>query len=284
MKPFTYLAPSELTDAVDAVSRHEESRIIAGGQSLLLEMKRRERSPRCLVSVNGIEELRGLSGRSDGLTIGAATTYARLEHSHLDGWHAELSRVAGNLADRPVRTMGTIGGALCQADPRFDMPTLAVGLDATLELISPAGIRRVAAVDFFDQDGETAGTDEILARVTLPALAHFTGAAFEKFRFRVFDAALASAMVAVRLDNTRRIEELRVAVGAVHPAPVLAGVAEDLVGRDTAAIAPDEVGHEVADEVIRPADRTNDLLRYQHELIAPLVRDALRRAIATPGS
>ncbi|MGH3263793.1 MAG: FAD binding domain-containing protein, partial [Trebonia sp.] len=131
MKPFEFLTPSTLDEALaalhDAPSR---TRLIAGGQSLLLEMKERAATPARLVSLGGLGQLRGWRYAEFGeLIVGAAITYAALSRARLDGWHGLIPRVAGDLADRPVRTMGTIGGALCQANPRFDMPVLTVGLD-----------------------------------------------------------------------------------------------------------------------------------------------------------
>lgn len=288
MKTFEYLTAADVDEAVDLLAdRGDTARVIAGGQSLLLAMKQREATPRALVSVGRIPALSGWSTEADGrLSIGAATSYARLERAHLPGWQAEIAAVAGDLADRPVRTMGTIGGALCQADPRFDLPTVAVGVDAELQLLSVEGRRRVPATAFFDPGGGArCGATELLTTVDVPGVERFTGAAFQKFRVRTFDAALASVLCAARVDDAGRLEEVRVVVGAVAPVPhVVEGVAADLAGSEVASLDAVEAGRAVAQEAVPLGPSASDLRRYQRELVAVLARDAIRRATETSRS
>ena len=94
------------------------------------------------VSLASLGELRGTRLAADGgLEIGSATTYASLAKGVFPGWQKELAAVAGNLADRSVRNMGTIGGGVCQADPRYDMPVLLSAADACFTLVSTRGKR-----------------------------------------------------------------------------------------------------------------------------------------------
>jgi aerobic carbon-monoxide dehydrogenase medium subunit len=281
VKPFAYLAPTDLGEAVAALNEHAgQASVIAGGQSLLLAMKQRQVNPRALVSVGGIPELSGVTAGavSEPVTIGAATTYATLERASFDGWHAEIAAVAGDLADRPVRTMGTIGGSLCQGEPRFDFPAVVVGVDAQLELVGATGARHVTAEDFLSSGRQRDG--EILARIHLPPLDRFTGVAFHKFRYRRFDQALASVTCAAQVDEGGVIRELRISVGAVHPQPTLArAVAEQLVGTPADDVVATEAGRAVAVEVRPLESAATDLERYQHELVAVLTRKSLDRAL-----
>lgn len=262
MKPFTFHSPRALGEAVDLLERHGPgAQVIAGGQTLLLAMKERLARPSALVSLAEVADLRGWRHTDSGaLEIGAATTYAALAAAQLPGWHAEIAAVAGDLADRPVRTMGTIGGALCAADPRFDMVTMVVALDAELDVVGPGGVRTIEAAQFFAPGGGTVlAPGEILTTVRLPALPAFTGVAFEKFRHRVFEAAVVSAVCAQRPDGTRRIT-----VGAVHPSPVVLLAADDGAG--------------AAVEVLPAELATTHARRYQRELVSVLVTRAIARA------
>ncbi|MDQ1667537.1 MAG: aerobic carbon-monoxide dehydrogenase medium subunit [Actinomycetota bacterium] len=283
MKAFTFHAPQALADAVTLLGQHgAEARPIAGGQSLLLAMKERAATPSVLVSLSGVADLRGWHQDGDGLHIGSGTTYAALAGSTFPTWQQEIATVAGNLADRPVRTMGTIGGALCQAEPRFDMPALALGLDATMALVSASGVRTLPASEFFRPEGGTVlQAGEILSRVSFPPAARFSGVAFEKFRVRVFDAALVSAVCAVRVGVPA---EARLVVGGVRPTPVeVPGVAAELAA-DLDGADPAELGRRCADEVLPAAEATTSLARYQRELVAVVARDAVIRALATARS
>jgi carbon-monoxide dehydrogenase medium subunit len=280
MKPFTYLTPDNLADAVEMLGRDAaHSKIIAGGQSLLLELKSRAARPSCLVSLAHVSELHGWR-YGDGLEIGSATTYASLASATLPGWHAEISAVTGNLADRPVRNMGTFGGSACQADPRFDVPNLMIGCDAKVTLVSGAGERTVPAEDFFSPEGGTRlRAGEILKTVSFPALSRFSSVAFEKFRHRLFDAAIVSVCCALAADKSGIISEARISVGAIKKAPQLAEVtAASLVGTNISTIPVDQLGDAVAAEIMPEAIITSRHLRYQNELIKTLVRRAVARA------
>jgi aerobic carbon-monoxide dehydrogenase medium subunit len=285
VKPFTYLTPTDTAEAVALLDRHAPTaRVIAGGQSLLLAMKDRSQRPGVLVSVAGLADLNGVSLADNGeLVVGATTTYAQLMSVELSGWHREIGAVAGNLADRPVRTMGTLGGALCAAEPRFDMPALVLGVDATIDIVSATGARPVAAEDFFLVGGGTSlAPNELLSVVRFPAPDRWSAVAFEKFRQRTFDAALTSALCAVRIEDAE-LAEVRITIGATTPVPrVCHNSATPLVGAAPADVDADAVAHAVADEVLPEA--ADDLTRYRHELIVSLTRRALMRALTTYGS
>ncbi len=281
MKAFTYLEPDALDDAVALLDVHgERARLIAGGQSLLLAMKERLATPGFLVSLARLPALQGWHYTDSGeLEIGATTTYTTLATSEYNGWHSEIAAVAGDLADRPVRNRGTIGGAICQADPRFDMPTLLVGAGASVDTAAAGGGRTLQAGELFDPKGGTClGVGEILTTIRIPPVVEGSSLAFEKFRFRLFDAALVSAACALRVDaSSDTIAEARVVVGATSPAPRSLEASSELVGRaiDDADIAQFSV---TAMDEAMPAGGASLAQQYQRELVGVLVGRALRRA------
>ena len=272
MKPFAYLTPSTPAEAVGLLGQHgPQAQVIAGGQSLLLAMKTRTARPAVLVSLAGVADLSGARLAESGeLVVGATTTYAALTRTPFSGWHARIAAMAGNLADRPVRTMGTIGGALCAADPRYDMLPLISGAGARLEVLAPSGVRTLAPEEFFVSGGGTSlGPDEILAAIRFPSAATFSGFVFEKFRQRTFDAALASVLCAVRTEGGR-LTGIRIAVGAVCPVPVLASeVAAELNGSLAAEVDPAAAAAQIAANVLGD-DGGTPLVQYQRELVRAL--------------
>ena len=284
MKAFTYLTPHGAEEAVGLLRHHgPDARVIAGGQSLLLAMKERSARPPVLISLAGVSELSGIRTDGDELVVGATTTYAQLSRADLRGWHAEIAAIAGNLADRPVRTMGTIGGALCAADPRFDMLTLVTGVGARLEVLSFDGGRVVDPTEFLAGDGRLE-PGEILTAVRFPAVATFDAVVFEKFRLRTFDAALASVLGAVRTDGEGRLTELRLTVGAATPVPVVAAQT------CAAVLGTPAAGLDVADVVARVVEESfggrgdAPAVQYSRELVSALTRRALKRALTNPRS
>lgn len=281
MTPFTYQRPATLADAMTALAAGgPETKILAGGQSLLLALKERQARPSGLVAIKNLPELQGVSQLPDGaLRIGPATTYAALSRLALAGWHAELAAVAGNLADRSVRNIGTIGGGVCQADPRYDMPTFLAGAAASFTLTSVHGERVISADAFFNpQGGTTIAADEILTAITLPPLAQISALAFEKFCFRSFEAAIVNLAGRVKLDESGKIADIRFAAGGIAKAPVLAPqTAKMLNGQPIAVLDADDVATKISHEVLPPETATDRRRQYQAELVISLAKRVLQK-------
>jgi carbon-monoxide dehydrogenase medium subunit len=284
MTPFTFHRPTALQEAVRLLaSGGPSTRLMAGGQSLLLALKERTLRPAQVLSLAGIAELCGICTGDDGrLEIGATTTYAALARAPLAGWHAEIGAVAGNLADRSVRSLGTVGGGICQAEPRYDMPALLSAAGARLHLVSASGSRTLEASEFFNPAGGTRlAADEILTRISVPAAGTLDALAFEKFRFRAVEAAIVSVACALKLGAGGRIAGARLVVGAVARAPLTATAsAAALEGRGIAEVDGARLGVQVAAEVAPPGAGPGTRQRYQSELVVSLTAKAFERARA----
>ena len=159
---------------------------------------------------------------SGELVVGATTTYAdALPDGALRAGTREIAAVAGNLADRPVRTMGTIGGALCAADPRFDMLALISRDRRQAGGPGRRGVRTLAPEDFFRPGGGTSlAPDEILAAIRFPPAAAFTSVVVREIppahlRRRPGVRRCAPCGSA----TPRQLDAARIAVGAVSPVP-----------------------------------------------------------------
>jgi carbon-monoxide dehydrogenase medium subunit len=275
--PFAYLEPDRLQDALAMLRQYgAEAKVLAGGQALLLALKNRTVRPGRLLSLARIADLRGWKYDVQGcLQVGATTTYSMIETASLDGWHKEIASVAGNLADRAVRNMGT-------AEQRYDIPTLLVGVDAHLTAACASGERVLPASEFFDRNGGTRlSSGEILTRITFAPSPAYSSVAFEKFRFRVFDAAIVSVVCALTLDSDGRVASARLVVGAVERSPVLAlQAAQELIGLRPGWELPPEFAERTAQEVLPAASAATRYRRYQAELIKTLTVQAVRRALS----
>ncbi|MBI1743535.1 xanthine dehydrogenase family protein subunit M [Candidatus Acetothermia bacterium] len=116
MRNFEHITPPDLESAVDLLSERG-TKSIAGGTDLLPEMKSRLRSPRRLVNLKALEELRYLKHNArKGFQIGALTTLAEIESNELIREKIPILAQAASVAASPqLRNMGTIGGNLCQS-------------------------------------------------------------------------------------------------------------------------------------------------------------------------
>lgn len=169
--PFTYHRPQGLDEALGLLARHgDEAAVIAGGQSLVPLMRFRLAQPGHLVSIRDIPGLSELRAGPDGLTVGAAVTYSKVQQSRPAGQACPGLPMAIELIATPqVRSRGTLCGNFCQADPASELPAMALVMDAQFRLQSAAGTRIVTAADYFRGPYDTARRpDEILTHVQFP--------------------------------------------------------------------------------------------------------------------
>ena len=119
---FDYARATSVPDALALLARHGEgAKLIAGGQSLLPALNLRLSAPSILIDIAGLPELRGMSVTSTHLRIGAGCTHAALLADPTVAAHAPLiPRALAHVAHPAIRTRGTIGGSLANADPRRD--------------------------------------------------------------------------------------------------------------------------------------------------------------------
>ncbi len=161
MYAFELERPTTLADALKALGG-EEAQPLSGGQTLIPTLKQRLAMPSTLVSLTGIDELKGIKNEGGTLTIGGATCHADVAK---DGSYPALSDLAGHIGDPHVRNRGTIGGSLANNDPSACYPAAALASGATIVTNN----REIAADDYFTGLFETALDEgEIITAVKFP--------------------------------------------------------------------------------------------------------------------
>jgi len=118
-----YERATSVEHALSLLSR-PDTRVVAGGHSLIPMMKLRLAQPELLVDISKLPETRQVVDGADAVTIGACVTHAAIEDGAVpDPANGMLAAVAGGIAYRAVRNRGTIGGSLAHADPAADWPS-----------------------------------------------------------------------------------------------------------------------------------------------------------------
>ncbi|MBL3553947.1 FAD binding domain-containing protein [Rhodovulum sulfidophilum] len=220
MYAFEFDRPTTLDAAVAALGQ-EEAQALAGGQTLIPALKQRLASPARLVSLTGIEELKGVRTTADGvLCIGAATPHAVVA-AEAAAIYPALADLAGHIGDPAVRNRGTIGGSLANNDPSACYPAAVLASDATIRTHT----REIAAGDYFDGMFATALEEgEIITEIRFPVPRQ---AAYLKFVQPASRFALVGVFVA------RFADGVRVAVtGAAEEGVFRWGDAEEALSAD----------------------------------------------------
>ena len=169
------LTPSTIEQAVEMLTAHPGARPMSGGASLVAMKNARLVEPDHVINLAGISALRGFERQADGaLRIGGMVRHREIaDASILTRDQAMIRQAAGVIANRVVRNMGTLGGAVGNADPAADyLPVLACA-DARVELAGPDGLRHLAMHEYLMDWYETAlQPGEFVAAVILPPTGH----------------------------------------------------------------------------------------------------------------
>jgi aerobic carbon-monoxide dehydrogenase medium subunit len=278
--PFEYARASSIEDAIAMLERFgPEARLVAGGHSLLPMMKLRLATPEHLVDINDLAPELGYIREAGGAVhIGAMTRHREILESDLLAERFPIIRDAERLiADPPVRNRGTIGGALCQADPSEDLSAVCAALGGVAVIRGSGGEREVAMTDFAQGPYETAvGDAEILVEVRIGVREHH-GSAYEKVKRRTGDWATAAAGAALWLDGAD-IAAAGIALSAVNPTSVRSARAEEaLVGRPPSEEAFAAAAALAAEDSAPIGDQRGPA-EYKRHLAKELTHRALRRA------
>ncbi|MCB5280458.1 MULTISPECIES: xanthine dehydrogenase family protein subunit M [Micrococcaceae] len=279
--PFDYVRATSVDNALELLSRHgPESRVIAGGHSLLPMMKLRLSRPEWLIDINDLYELDFVLRDGDTLRIGALTRHSTLlESDEIAALFPIVRDAEAVIADPVVRNRGTIGGSLCQADPAEDLSTVCDVLGAEAVIRGPAGERVLAIADFHRGPYETAvGQDELLCELRFPIRPR-AGSAYEKVERRVGDWAVGAAGASVTLAADGTITDAAVGLTALGLDHTVAGATELLRGqqpREELFVAAGRIAAEACDPV---ADQRGPI-DYKRHLADELTRRVLRQACA----
>ena len=167
---FQYKRATSVEDALNALN--QDSKILAGGHSLIPALKLRINYTDALIDITKIASLKKISVDGNNLCIGAAATHADIASNSEVKTHAALfAQVAGQIGDVQVRNAGTIGGSIAHADPAADWPAALLAADATVVIQSKSGSRQIAAADFFTGIFSTALTaDELITEIRVPSM------------------------------------------------------------------------------------------------------------------
>lgn len=276
MREIGYHRAESVDHAVALAAEHgENAEFLAGGQSLVPMMKARLLpADRQVIDIGDVPGLGTIAAADGRLRIGALVTHAAIADDETVAERCPaMTNMVRQVGDVQVRTMGTIGGDLAQADPQADYPTLVTALDAAVTLRGKSGSRTVAAEDFFHGYFETAlAPDELLETIAIP-VGPDRGAGFSKFAERSGDFPIVNAAVGLALDGGV-VDEARVRVGGVRGRPVaVEAAADELLGAEPSAVDPEDVGDLAAAAVDPDPDDQIDPA-YKCDLAAATVAEA----------
>jgi carbon-monoxide dehydrogenase medium subunit len=218
----TYRKVESVTEAQRTLATAEgTASVIAGGQEVMLDLRHGSIDPGILVDISEIEALNEITRESGGVSIGACVTYRQLaSNSDIRESFPSLVTAVEEIAGPPVRNHGTLGGAICDADPVFDAPAVLLALDATVTVDGPDSTKTVPLAEFYTADGGTVlSTPELLTSISLPELPPQSTTTYRSMTPRAGDATVAGVAVSLTFD-TDTCTTARLALTNAGPTPV----------------------------------------------------------------
>lgn len=202
--PFDYVRPDRLADAVAALST-PDSKVLAGGQSLIPLLSMRLAAPSLLVDINGLPGLDAVTVTADGVRVGALARHTTvLESPDVARVQPLVPMALEHVAHATIRNRGTTVGSLAHADAAAEMPVVLSLLGGSLDVEGPAGRRTIAASELFTGPLESSvGPDEIAVSAFFPALPPGAGVAFDEIARRHGDYALVGVAALVEGERIR---------------------------------------------------------------------------------
>ncbi len=279
----TVRVAESLEEVCALLAADPSAHVLAGGTDFMVEVNYSGRRPASVIAVDRVPELRGWTRRNGTVEMGAAMTYAEMEHPLFAAYVPALAQAARTVGSPQIRNAGTLGGNIATASPAGDtLPPLAA-LDARITVCSVRGTREVGLDELIvGPKQNTLAPDEVIRSVSVPVI----DGPQEFLKVGTRNAMVISvATVALVLDRAQR--NVRIALGSVAPVPVRATEAEQwAVGAvdwdSREALGDEDLARfgELAAAAASPIDDHRSTADYRRHAVAVMARRALARVLS----
>jgi aerobic carbon-monoxide dehydrogenase medium subunit len=273
-----YEAPESAERAVALLEGAKgETRVLAGGTDLLVQMRADVVDPDLIVDIKKIAETRTIAEEKGGWRVGAAVTGAELkEHPRLKQVWPGVIEAANLIGSTQVQGRATLGGNLCNGSPAADSVPALIAAGAVATLVGPKGRRDLPVEDVMLGPRKLALTKgEFVASFLLPPRPPRSSDAYLRFIPRTeMDIAVVGAGVSVTVDAAGTITAARVSLGAVAPRVLLvAEAAAAIVGSRLDRPAQDRL-EAAARAACSPIDDKRGTVEFRIQVAGVLTRRA----------
>jgi len=278
-----------VADAVALRVAHPEAQIIAGGSDVLVQMREGRRAGRELISIYGIDALRGVSmDAEENLRIGSLTSFSHITRDPLVRKYCNvLGEAVDQVGSPQIRNIGTIGGNTCNGVTSADSASTLHAWEAVVELTGTNGVRRVPIGDFYIRAGQVdVRPDEIQTAILIPKASYENCFGhYIKYGLRnAMEIATLGCSVNVRISADKKsIERCRIAYGVAGPVPMRCPGAEAVAtGAALTAELPARFARAVVDD-INPRDSWRASKAFRQHIAVEMAKRALTRAVELAG-
>jgi len=275
---FELLMPKTLPEALEMMDKNSKVMPLAGGTSLLVDLRGRLSHPHTLINIGALDELRGIRIEEGYVVVGSAVTMADLKRDVLIAKHGQVLQQATTVFANPlVRNRATIGGNLAYGSPAADAAPPLLILDAEIELMSKDAQRAVPLKEFITGVRKTVRhPGELVTAIRWPIPPAGTVSVFRKLGLRKADAiSVLSIAVMLHPKDTGDCDQVRIALGAVAPTPIRILAAEELLGREPLTPGVITRAAQLASEATQAIGDIRASAAYRKRVVTALVQRLL---------
>lgn len=276
-------------DAVRLLVEHPQAQIIAGGSDVLVQMREGKRAGKELVSIYGIDGMRGVSYEEDGaIRIGSLTSFSHITKDPIIQKHINVLGEAVDMVGGPqIRNIGTIGGNTCNGVTSADSASTLHAWDAVVEITGPEGVRRIPIHDFYIKAGTVdLRPGELQTAIIIPKASYegYYGHYIKYAMRNAMDIATTGCSVNVKLSPDKQtFADVRIAYGVAGPVPMRAPSAEaGIKGQPVCARQAKAFAQAVLED-IRPRDSWRASKAFRQHIATVLAERALRESVRLAG-
>ena len=278
-----------VADAIRLMQEHPEAQIIAGGSDVLIQIREGKRAGVELVSIYGINEIRGVSYDEErAVRIGSLTSFSHIAANPIIQEKIPVLGEAVSLVGGPqIRNIGTIGGNTCNGVTSADSASTLFAWDAIVELTGPDGVRRVPIREFYIKAGKVdLKPAEMQTAIIIPKKAYegYYGNYIKYAQREAMDIANLGCSVNVLLSEDKKtILDARIAYGVAGPIPMRVPSAESAAkGREVSKETVDTFAKAVLED-IHPRDSWRAAKAFREHIAVEMARRAMLRSIELAG-
>ena len=284
MIDFEYHAPTSLDQVFDLLDKYgDDSRVMAGGTALVIQMKQRLSQPGHVIGMRRVGSLNAIESTPEGLRIGALCTQRQIENSELVGTEVPLvADTFRKVATPRIRNMATIGGGLVNGDPNQDPPPSLIALGASAVMTSKSGDRVVLLEEFFIDYYETdVQPGEILTNVMVPHAPAGSGSVYLKFLPRTADDyGTVNVAAVVSKEQDGMCKDVRIVLGAAGVTPIRAKDAEDALRGKPLTDENVRAAAVLVKDAVDPLEDFRGSADYKTDMAEVFARRAVEQAMA----
>ena len=275
--------------AIQLLLEHPEAQIIAGGSDVLVQIREGKRAGKELVSIYGLDELRGVSFEEDGaIRIGSLTSFSHITKDPIIQAHINvLGQAVDQVGGPQIRNIGTIGGNTCNGVTSADSASTLFAWDAIIEISGPEGVRRIPIQDFYIKAGQVdLRPGELQTGILIPKAAYegYEGHYIKYAMRNAMDIATTGCSVNVKLSADKStMEDVRIAYGVAGPVPMRAVTAEARAKGKPTTKAEIKAFAQAVLEDINPRDSWRAAKDFRQHIAVALAERALTESIRLAG-